>query len=184
MSPVFVAVLALLLLLLGAAALLSGRRQARQTGLPAGQVVYSDTGGWEKVEQPLLSRRYGLVGRPDYLVSVREGKRTVVIPVEVKSRRAHKTPTPTALDHHVLQLATYCLLVEDVHKVRPPYGLLRYADATLRIDYTDELKSAVLRAAEGIRRARSAADLHRDHDDPARCRGCGYRHACGEVATG
>jgi len=175
---------ALIFLLLGVAAWLYGRRQARQTGLPAGQIVYSDTGGWEKVEQPLLSRRYGLVGKPDYLMSVREGSRAVLIPVEVKSRRAQKAPAATALDHHILQLATYCLLVEDVHKVRPPYGLLRYADATLRIDYTDELRAAALRAADGIRRARSAADLHRDHDDPARCRACGYRHACGEAVTG
>ena len=72
--------------------------------------------------------------------------------------------------------------------MRPPYGLLRYADATLRIDYTDELRAAVLQAADGIRRARgdpgTTADLHRDHDDPARCRHCGYRHACGEVVPG
>ncbi len=170
---------AVVLLLLGAAALLYARRQARQIGLPTGQVVYSDTGGWEKVEQPLLSRRYGLVGKPDYLVSVRAEGRATLIPVEVKSRRAQKART--AAYHHILQLATYCLLVEDVHKVRPPYGLLRYADATVRIDFTDDLRAAVLQAADGIRRARAAEDLHRDHADPARCRHCGYRHACGEA---
>ncbi len=168
----------LLLLVVGVLLFLRGRRRWQQTGLPAGKVVYSDTGQWEKQEQPLVSRRYGLVGRPDYLVRVEENGQSVSIPVEVKSRRRPAEPYAS----HILQLATYCLLVEDVLKVRPPYGLLRYADATLRIDYSDELRAAVLTAAEGIRTARSAADVGRDHQDPTRCRNCGYRRACGPEA--
>ena len=167
-----------LLLVAGVWLLRGGRRRWQQTGLPAGEVVYSDTGQWEKQEQPLVSRRYGLVGRPDYLVRVVENGQTVPIPVEVKSRRR----PAEAYASHILQLATYCLLVEDVLKVRPPYGLLRYADATLRIDYSDELRDAVLAAAEGIRSARSAADVGRDHQDATRCRNCGYCRACGPEA--
>jgi CRISPR-associated exonuclease Cas4 len=150
-----------------------GGARLAATGLPAGEVVYSDTGGWEAVEQPLLSRRFGLVGKPDYLVRV---DARMLVPVEVKSR--HKPATVPS--GHILQLATYCLLVEDVHKVRPTHGLLHYADATLRIDYTPALRQAVLDAADGIRRARTAPDLSRDHNDPARCRACGYAHQCGE----
>ena len=168
----------LLLLIAGVLLLRGGRRRWQQTGLPAGEVVYSDTGQWEKQEQPLLSRRYGLVGRPDYLVRVVENGASVSIPVEVKSRRRPAEPFAS----HILQLATYCLLVEDVLKVRPPYGLLRYADATLRIDYSDELRGAVLAAADGIRSARSATDVGRDHQDANRCRNCGYRQACGTEA--
>jgi CRISPR-associated exonuclease Cas4 len=82
----------------------------------------------------------------------------------------------------VLQLITYCLLVEDVLKDRPPYGLLRYADATLRIPYTDELRRQVLDAADEIRTARRAVNVTRQHDDVNRCRSCGYRTACGEEA--
>lgn len=168
----------LLLLIAGVLLLRGGRRRWQQTGLPAGEVVYSDTGQWEKQEQPLISRRYGLVGRPDYLVRVVENGENVSIPVEVKSRRRPAEPFAS----HILQLATYCLLVEDVLKVRPPYGLLRYADATLRIDYSDELRGQVLAAADGIRAARSAANVGRDHQDPNRCRNCGYRQACGREA--
>lgn len=168
----------LLLLIAGVLLLRGGRRRWQQTGLPAGEVVYSDTGQWEKQEQPLISRRYGLVGRPDYLVRVVESGQSVSIPVEVKSRRRPAEPFAS----HILQLATYCLLVEDVQKVRPPYGLLRYADATLRIDYSDDLRSAVLAAADGIRSARSAAKVGRDHQDANRCRNCGYRRACGPEA--
>jgi CRISPR-associated exonuclease Cas4 len=72
-------------------------------------------------------------------------------------------------------------LVEDVHKTRPPHGLLHYADATLQIAYTDALRRQVLATAEAIRQARHAPDVHRNHNDAARCRGCGYAHACGEV---
>jgi CRISPR-associated exonuclease Cas4 len=174
----YVLVAAVLLILLGVALLWWGRRTRAATGLPAGEVVYSDTGLWQEVQQPLLSRRYGLVGRPDYLVQIKEGRRSYTVPVEVKSRKRPTQP----LDGHVLQLGAYCLLVEDQTKTRPPYGLLRYADATLRIPFDDALRRSVLDGADAIRRARRAPDVLRQHEDPARCRGCGYAHACGEQA--
>jgi CRISPR-associated exonuclease Cas4 len=170
------AALALLIIIAGALLLKQGRRAQQATGIPKGEVVYTDTGAWEATPEPLLSRRYGLVGKPDYLVQVRNGAQTMWVPVEVKSRR-RPSVTP---DSHVLQLATYCLLVEDVHKVRPSHGLLHYADATLQIPYTDELRRKVLEIADAIRAARRAPDVHRDHNDAARCRGCGYAHGCGE----
>jgi len=168
------------ILLLGLLLLWLSNRAREETGLPAGEIVYSDTGALETVDRPLISRRYGLVGKPDYLVRVEEKGRQIVAPVEVKSRKAPSTPYAS----HVLQLATYCLLVEDQFKARPPYGLLRYADATFKIPFTDELRREVLRSADAIRRARTAPDVHRQHSDPARCRGCGYREACGEGVTG
>ncbi|HRJ40516.1 MAG: Dna2/Cas4 domain-containing protein [Caldilineaceae bacterium] len=171
--------LAVLFLLIGGALLLrQGRARWQETGLPDGEVVYSDTGQWEKQEQPLISRRYGIVGRPDYLVRIVENGQTHSIPVEVKSHRRPAEPYAS----HILQLATYCLLVEDVLKARPPYGFIRYADATLRIAYSDELRVQVLEAAEGIRSARGAPDVKRDHREATRCRNCGYRRACGGEA--
>jgi CRISPR-associated exonuclease Cas4 len=176
------ALIALLLILVGAVALWRGRQLRQQTGMPAGEVVYDDSGAWEKQEQPLRSQRFGLVGRPDYLVRVKEtaGRtaRESTIPVEVKSR----TSPRVAYESHILQLAAYCLLVEDHFKQRPPYGLLRYADATFKIPFTDALRRQVLDAADAIRRHRRAADVARHHHDPARCVGCGYRRACGDQA--
>ena len=101
--------IALLLALLGGLLLWQGGRQRKRSGLPAGSVVYSDTAEWQETEEPLRSRRYGLVGRPDYLVQMRDGGRRFVVPVEVKSRARPARP----YDSHILQLAAYCLLVED-----------------------------------------------------------------------
>ena len=69
----FALAFALLLALLGGLLLWLGRRQRQSSGLPAGTVVYQDTEEMEAPERPLRSRRYGLVGRPDYLVQTREG---------------------------------------------------------------------------------------------------------------
>ena len=64
--------IALLLTLLGGLLLWLGRRQRQRSGLPEGTVLYRDTGEWQETERPLRSRRYGLVGRPDYLVQTRD----------------------------------------------------------------------------------------------------------------
>lgn len=170
--------LALLLALLGGLLLWLGRRQRQSSGLPAGTVLYQDTEEMEAPERPLRSRRYGLVGRPDYLVRTRDGGKSFVVPVEVKSRARPARP----YDSHILQLAAYCLLVEDNFEAAPPYGLLRYADATLQIPFTDELRRRVLEAAAEIRQARRAPEVGRSHDEPRRCVSCGYRSACGGEA--
>ncbi|MCZ7546238.1 MAG: PD-(D/E)XK nuclease family protein [Anaerolineae bacterium] len=120
----------LAVLLLGAFLLMLARAGRRASGLPEGQVVYRDT-GVGKQEQPLFSRRHRLSGRPDYLLH-REGR---LIPVEVKSGRGPEKPYKS----HILQLAAYCLLVEDVYGRRPPYGIIRYADCVFEVDYTKQL---------------------------------------------
>lgn len=174
--------LLILLLVVGLLFLRASQQTHESTGMPEGEVVYDDSGAWQKQEDPLISRRYGLVGRPDYLVTVTEKvdgrKQQIIIPVEVKSRA--RPPEP--YDSHILQLATYCLLVEDHYKQRPPYGYIRYANATIKIPYTDRLRNQVLFAAEAIRRARTAPNVDRSHNQPGRCRGCGYRNACDDQA--
>ncbi len=168
----------LLFILLGLVALRLGQRMQQETGLPIGEVIYNDTGAWQKVETPLISRRYGLIGKPDYLVQVTENGQSRTIPVEVKSR---KRPA-VFYANHALQLATYCLLIEEKFNRTPPYGLLHYADATLKIEFTAQLREQVLEIADAIRRAQGAGDVLRSHNDPNRCRRCGYLHACGQQA--
>jgi hypothetical protein len=74
--------------LLGVLLLVWSSRLRRRTGLPAGEVVYSDTGAWQRCESPMVSQRHGLTGRPDYLVHTKGA----TIPVEVKSSRRPATP--------------------------------------------------------------------------------------------
>jgi CRISPR-associated exonuclease Cas4 len=152
-----------------------GRRQQQATGLPPGRIAYSDTGAEQAVTQPLISRRYGLVGKPDYLLETTRAGRRTLIPVEVKSRRRPAAP----LEHHVLQLAAYCLILEDLHGTPPPHGVLRYADGAFTVPFTPELRRAVLDAAAHIRTSRTAGDQPRSHQERARCQHCGYQDACG-----
>jgi CRISPR-associated exonuclease Cas4 len=128
--------------------------------------------------EPLVSQRFGIIGKPDYLVEIAGGGRRLVVPLEVKSRRRPPAEDPG----HTLQLAAYCLLVEDIYKERPPHGYLRYADVTIQVAFTDDLRRAVMDSAAALRKARTAADVPRSHHDAQRCRRCGYVESCGGEA--
>jgi CRISPR-associated exonuclease Cas4 len=168
--------LALFLLLVGIAAILWSRRAKRAAGLPAGQVIYADTSRWQRAERPLFSREHQLTGKPDYLV---RGNRAIV-PVEVKSSR---TPADGPREGHLLQLAAYCLLVEETEGVRPTFGIIKYADEAFRVDNTPELDRALLATLDAMRRDLARGQAQRSHADPARCRRCGVRAACDERLT-
>ena len=158
------------LALLALALLILSGRMRTASGLPEGRVIYSDTGAWRRNEQPLLSREHGLAGKPDYLVQ--DG--ASLVPVEVKSGRAPAQPRPG----HVLQLAAYCLLVEEAYGQRPAYGIVKYADKQFAIDYTDELESMLLDTLGAMRRDLDANDAERSHADSWRCAACGVRAEC------
>lgn len=177
-----------LLAFAAAAARAASRREASRSGLPAGTLLYSDTGrpvgrlapaevGAEgfKQEKPLVSTALGLVGRPDYLVEAEGG----VVPVEVKSASSPADGRP--YDSHVAQLAAYCLLVEDLLGASVPYGVIRYRDREVRVEFTDGLRAQALALVEEMRAARDAEEVHRSHEDPRRCAGCSMRDVCTEA---
>lgn len=169
-----VILLACALLLLGGGLLLlrRARRLHEETGLPQGRVIYSDTGVWSRCEKPLFSRRYLLTGKPDYLVDD-GGTR---IPVEVKSTFCPSSPYRS----HVLQLAAYCLLVEEEVGQPPPYGIIKYHDQTYAVEYTAQLRAELLSVLAEMRQDLAADDVGPSHTNPNRCRGCGYRDECEE----
>ncbi len=162
----------LALLLLAFVLFFISGRQRRAAGLPGGRVVYTDTGAWGRVEKPLFDRELGLTGKPDYLVE-HDGR---LIPVEVKSGRTPEAP----YDSHIFQLAAYCRLVQATTGKRPPHGIIHYPDRDFAVDYTPQLESALLDLLAEIRRDEGRGEVHRSHEDPHRCRRCGFREICDE----
>ncbi len=165
--------LAIVFLIVGLVALMISRAARAGSGLPSGEVIYSDTRAWGPVEKPLFSPAYRLVGKPDYLVK----ERRATVPVEVKSAAA---PASGPRAGHIMQLAAYCLLVEETTGRRPAYGIIKYADKTFSVENTDQLRSALLDLLDEMRQALRVGRAARSHADARRCAGCGYRHACGE----
>jgi len=162
--------IALLILLAAVFLLWQSNRQRRQAGLPGGRVVYTDTRAWGTLEKPLYDHALGLTGKPDYIIE-HEGQ---MIPVEVKTGRTPDAP----YDSHIYQVAAYCLLVEKAYGKRPAYGLIHYPHRDFAVDYTMELESALLEQLAEMRRDEMRRDVPRSHEDPARCRGCGFRKIC------
>ena len=146
------------------------QRARQQSGLPWGTTVATDMGGALPDIPTLVDHHYGLVGKPDYLLKRREG----LIPVEVKPTRNADRP----YDSDIYQLAAYCLLVERNYRQRPPYGLLRYARHTVRIEYDDQLKDEIIDIIAEMHDLHDADDCHRDHRHKSRCRGCGFWDTC------
>ena len=171
--PYFLFILSAILLLAAVWLALRARRGQRRSGLPEGRLVYADTGRWSEVARPYFSQRYRLTGKPDYLVDTEEG----LVPVEVKHTAA--PPGGRAYESHIMQLAAYCLLIEEAYGQRTTHGLIRYDDATIQIDYTPALRQHLLDLLDQMRADRKLRDVKRSHDAPARCRSCGVHHACG-----
>lgn len=162
--------IALLLFILAIIFFWQSNRQQKAAGLPGGQVIYTDTRGWGKVEKPLYYPALALTGKPDYLIE----KNGQIIPVEVKSGRAPEAP----YDSHIYQLASYCLLVEKTYGKRPPYGIIHYENRDFAIEYTRELETTLIELLADMRVDEAKKDVPRSHEQASRCKRCGFRNVC------
>jgi CRISPR-associated exonuclease Cas4 len=145
------------------------RRLRHRSGLP-GRVVASDS-VVSRPSRALRSARHGLVGKPDYLVE----ERGRIAPVELKPSR--ESDAPWLRD--VVQLAAYCLLLEETEPRFAGYGYLRYAHRTFRIDFTERVRGELMRTVAQMRADLTATDVAPNHHDPRRCARCMLVRACG-----
>jgi CRISPR-associated exonuclease Cas4 len=116
----------------------------------------------------LRSDRYRLVGRPDELRRLPDGR---LVPIEFKSRSTPPRGPPAS---HVVQVRAYCLLLEEATGVAPPYGVLRYSDGEFRIRWDDRARVELLSVRD---------DLLRPYDGRAtpsrgRCARCPWFGVC------
>jgi len=144
----------------------------RTSGVSQGQIL--DVGAAADTGDGILeSKQYGLRGLPDVVLRVEDE----LIPVEVKTGRVPRGP----LFSHILQLAAYCMLIEEHQGRPPPYGILQYGKHVRHeIDFDDELKWTLVNKLMEMRNIIRTGEPHRNHRRPGKCASCSRREGCSE----
>ncbi len=142
----------------------------RALGLPPGDLVYEDADGQG---ESLTSNQYPLVGKPDYIVQLPDGR---PVPIELKLNVQNAT---MPYSNHEVQIAAYCLILEDYFPDAPPtHGILRYADCEFTVDYTPALKKKVIRNLEQMARCTEQQPPPLARQRIAKCRSCAFQSIC------
>ncbi|MFW6144987.1 MAG: CRISPR-associated protein Cas4, partial [Candidatus Natronoplasma sp.] len=135
-----------------------------------GDIEYVDA--LEKKSKLLRSEEYKIRGRPDYILE-KDGD---LIPVEVKTGRVPQGP----FFSHILQIAAYCLLIEEDLGKKPPYGLIRYGETEFDIDYDESLRDLLIEKVNDMRDHLAGEEVHRNHHREGKCANCSRREICPE----
>ena len=141
-------------------------KRKQQYRIPKGKIMYSDL---NKPASAFFSKRYKTTGKPDYVI-IEKGR---YIPVEFKSGSAYKPR-----QNHVLQLAAYCHLLEEVYGGFVPYGRLVYNDREFTIPFDPTLRFELESVLTTMRHVLQHGNVERNHDDLRRCKACSMRAYC------
>jgi CRISPR-associated exonuclease Cas4 len=147
--------------------LLSERKRA--LGLPEGDFVYEDADGQGEA---LSSSEYPLVGKPDYIVQLADGR---PVPVELKLNVQNAT---APYNNHQIQVAAYCLILEDYFTQPPTHGLLRYADREFTVEYTPAMRRKVIRLLGQMALCSEQEPPPLARQRVAKCRVCVFQPVC------
>ncbi|MDD4308637.1 MAG: CRISPR-associated protein Cas4, partial [Thermoplasmata archaeon] len=120
----------------------------------------------------LVSEKLGLSGRPDYILMIDNEH----IPVEIKTGRVPRG----LLFSHILQVAAYCVLLEEEFGTPPSHGILRYGHTQNVVDYDAALRDLVLLKLEEMREIMKTGNAHRNHSKPGKCSHCSRKSECPE----
>jgi len=134
--------------------------------IPKGKITYSDLNLPGKI---LFSKRYKISGKPDYILK----KNNELIPVEIKSGTYNQPQK-----NHILQLATYCQLVEDNYKNFVPFGLIVYKNHDFKIPFNPLLRFELESTIKKMRRDLKNNNIALNHNDPRKCKNCSMRFYC------
>jgi CRISPR-associated exonuclease Cas4 len=145
------------------------REKHRMLGLPEGELVYEDADGQG---EPLSSSAYPLVGKPDYVVKLPNGR---PVPIELKPG-VHDVTAPHS--NHVIQVAAYCLILEDYFEQPPEHGILKYADREFTIEYTPALKKKVIRLLSEMAKCSEKEPPPLTKQKATKCRSCTFQPIC------
>jgi len=148
---------------------LSVHQEKHECGIPKGLILYSDL---NVPAQPLFSKRHGLVGKPDYIVK----KDNHLIPVEMKTGGGSY---PHA--SQVMQLATYCQLLEDTSGESVNEGILVYNNVPYTIPFDPKLRFELESVIRKMRESLHEGVVERNHEEPARCRMCSMKQYCSDL---
>ena len=99
----------------------AARKALQDASLSAADLISIDTARTDlscSRQENIISRRYGISGRPDRVVNTPYG----IVPVELKSGRS---PRSGPYEAHLAQLAVYCLLVEERYETRVKEGRIQ-----------------------------------------------------------
>jgi CRISPR-associated exonuclease Cas4 len=135
--------------------------------LPGEEVVYRDM----PEARTLVSHRYRLKGRPDYVAR----QKRKLVPVEVKSR---KNTTGQSYPGERDQVLAYCLLVEGALGGTVSHGQLQYANGRVDVPFGPREREHIVALLEYMD---DVQEPHRSHNQAARCRKCGFRDQCSEA---
>jgi len=141
----------------------------RVLGLPSGDLVYEDADGQGEI---LYSDQVPLVGKPDYVIKLSNGQ---LVPIELKLSVQNATSPHS---NHVLQVAAYCLILEDYSEVPPTHGVLRYADRDFTVEYTPTLRKKVIRLLSEMQNCDETRRPQLARQRPTKCRACTFQPIC------
>jgi CRISPR-associated exonuclease Cas4 len=142
----------------------------KKFGIQEGNIEYVDS---HRAKSELLSsEKYKLRGRPDYILTINED----LVPVEVKTGRTPQGP----LFSHILQLAAYCILVEEKYRKTPPYGILKYSKMEHQIEFDEDLRQLVNEKLDRMKNIMRKGEAHRNHKRLGKCTSCSRRAGCPE----
>lgn len=136
-----------------------------------GRISYSDL---YHPEKPLFSKQLFIKGKPDYII---HSKKDGYVPVEVKTGY-HLEPKVS----HIMQLISYCQLVQESYDQPVSHGFLVYYDTKkqFKIPFNRKYKSMLSDTIYLMIEHLKTGNIHRSHESIDRCVHCSMKIYCHE----